>query len=258
MAFHRRLTGADLHAPSILQIENFGRDEILKGDVLVVVGYNAATRRYLVIRGVDLPEFGTTIDAAIYGIANETSLQVLEKGSMTAFGIVEELEVIPSPDTAGAPDIAVAPNRPIYIDKGFTSTNVGRLVTGMSGNVDEAGLIISVTSANIVTAFIFSLTSALRDFVPNRAFKTMIPFDTTGAISVDGEVTLDLAHNSSKIDVVAQFFEYQEGSTSLYRGGVLDLDWKPTVGNEFNSITITVPEFAVSLNPLVGYMEIIY
>ena len=68
----------------------------------------------------------------------------------------------------------------------------------------------------------------------------------------------DLVHNSSKIDVVAQFFEYQEGSTSLYRGGVLDLDWKPTVGNEFNSITITVPEFAVSLNPLVGYMEIIY
>ena len=254
MAFHRKLTGADLHAPSILQIENFGTEIINRGDVLYVVGYNEATRRYLVNRVVDATN---TIDSSIYGIAIESTSGPLDKGTMTAFGIAEELEVVLTPNVANGPNIPISVNSRLYIDTGITSSNLGRLVTGTLGTTVEAGVIIKVTGTSVVTAFVFTLTSDLRDAGPNRSSITKVTFEPSDWVDTPAvdpiERVLTLTHSSSKLDIVAQFFEYS--IDPFYKGGTLDVDWKPDSTDPFNVIVVTIP---FTVPAFAGYVEIVY
>ena len=267
MSFHRNLNGEDLHAPTILLIENNGESSIVIGDVLVVVGYNKLNKRYKVRKGTEIPTIGLNTRAVIYGIANEALVTINDTGRMVAFGVVEGLSVLETPNTSTGMPVAIAQNSPLFIDIGTTSANVGRVVTGLNGVTVEAGIVLEVSGSGIVTAFIFSLTSGLIDFAEKRALKAHIPFNTADtSIWIPNMSNLDLeatiVHNLERIDFVLQFYEYtsQDDPVNLElgsQGGTIDVEWRTDGSNPLNAILVTLPP-ATQVPHFEGYIEIIY
>ena len=276
MSFHKNLNADDLHAPSILLIENDGETTINPGEVLFVTGYNRITRRYKVRRAIELPNIVLSERALIYGISNVLIPTITDRGTMVAFGIVEDLEVIETPNTALGANVPITNNAPIFIDIDVNSTNVGNVVTGTRGQTVEAGVIIDIVSAGVVTAFVFSLTAGFVDFAETRALKANIPFNTydTSIWTINNivdptSIEATIEHNLDRRDFVVQFYEYinQPDPTDplapidINRGtqfGALDIDWKTDDtlgGDELNNIIVSIPE---SVTRFAGYIEIIY
>ena len=276
MSFHKNLNADDLHAPSILLIENDGETTINPGEVLFVTGYNRITRRYKVRRAIELPNIVLSERALIYGISNVLIPTITDRGTMVAFGIVEDLEVIETPNTVLGANVPITNNAPIFIDIDVNSTNVGNVVTGTTGQTVEAGVIIDIVSAGVVTAFVFSLTAGFVDFAETRALKANIPFNTydTSIWTINNivdptSIEATIEHNLDRRDFVVQFYEYinQPDPTDplapidTNRGtqfGALDIDWKTDDtlgGDELNNIIVSIPE---SVTRFAGYIEIIY
>ena len=267
MTFHRNLNASDLHAPSVLLIENAGQSTILVGEVLLVTGYNRISRRYKVRRAIELPALALASRALIYGIASEIVPTINDRGRMVAFGIVENLEVIETPNTSIGPVIPIANNAPVFIDIDVTSSNVGKIVTGIRGQTVEAGVVIEIISAGVVTAFIFSLTAGFVDFAETRALKANIPFDTSDtSIWVPdgtGDLIGTIVHDLDRLDFSVQFYEYTDQTLPVEAeqgsiGGTIDVDWRTDTSNPLNAIIVTLPANTAVVPFFLGYIEIIY
>ena len=281
MSFHKNLNADDLHAPSILLIENAGETTINVGEVLFVTGYNRTNRRYKVRRAVELPNIVLAERALVYGISNVLIPTVNDRGTMVAFGIVEELEVVETSNTrASTTPVPIRNNAPVFIDidpyldsaQTIVNPNVGKIVTGTAGQTVEAGVIIEIVSTGVVTAFVFSLTAGFVDFAETRALKLNIPFNTyddtvwtEDTTNPEPEIFAIIEHDKGILDFVLQFYEYRDqGSDPDHtdvdidqgaRYGALDVEWKTDATNPLNAIRVSFP---LAVPRFVGYIEMIY
>ena len=269
MSFHRNLTGQDLHAPTILPIENDGTTGITKGEVLVVRGYNPDNKRYRVVRTQDIGLINA--HSPIFGIALETLAGSFDKGRMVTFGIAEDISVLLTKNNVADEDtVPLRVGNTIYVDDrallpGTTdpNPNVGRLVSGRQGGVLETAIIIEVISDTSATIFFYGLATGIVGNSPDRASLVNIEFDTDEDQAgeawdpntpVDGEKTGTIVHNLDTTGYVVQWYETTYEGTTIVKTEPIDLFWQV---DGANALRVILP-FGLREQRIRGYVELVY